>query len=266
MKQPQAIEEPVLPSASETCSLPITFGSLFAGIGGLDRGFELSGMTCRWQVEINQFCQQVLAKHWPNVTRLRDVRECGKHNLERVDVIGGGFPCQDISNAGKCVGIDGERSGLWSEFARIVCELRPRFVVVENVAALLIRGIDRVLGDLAGLGYDAEWDVLPAFAFGVSQPRRRVFIVAHRDQLGPSEKRIQPRGSKLRIGCDTAASHPRGWTPWAAESAVPRMAHGIPDRLDRVAAIGNAIVPQVAEWIGRRVMLAAGKTPASFVS
>lgn len=259
-------EHELLPSGSASCSLPLTFGSLFAGIGGLDRGFELAGMKCRWQVEINPFCQQVLAKHWPNVTRLRDVRECGKHNLERVDVIGGGFPCQDISNAGKCVGIDGERSGLWSEFARIVRELRPRFVVVENVAALLIRGIDRVLGDLAGLGYDAEWDVLPAFAFGVSQPRRRVFIVADCHKFGSREKRIQPRGPKLRIGGDTEASHSRGWTAWAAESAVPRMAHGIPDRLDRVAAIGNAIVPQVAEWVGRRIVDAAGRTPASFVS
>ena len=91
-----------------------TFGSLFAGIGGFDLGFERAGMVCRWQVEIDEFCQKVLAKHWPDVTRYGDVRECGKHNLEAVDLICGGFPCQDVSVAGKRAGLEGKRSGLWS--------------------------------------------------------------------------------------------------------------------------------------------------------
>lgn len=136
--------------------MPLTFISLFAGIGGIDLGLERAGMRCVAQVEIDDYATRVLAKHWPTVRRLRDVRSAGAHNLPRADVIAGGFPCQDISNAGRRAGIGGERSGLWAEYARIVRELRPRYVLVENVAALLSRGVDRVLGDLAALGYDAE--------------------------------------------------------------------------------------------------------------
>lgn len=157
----------------------ITFGSLFSGIGGLDLGFERAGFQVKWQVEIDDYATKVLAKHWPDVTRFRDVRECGKHNLTPVDLIAGGFPCQDISDAGKQAGIDGERSGLWAEFRRIICELRPRYVVVENVAALLHRGMGRVLGDLAACGYDAEWQIISAQSVGAPHLRERVFIVAY---------------------------------------------------------------------------------------
>src|SRR6187551_321237 len=125
-------------------------------------------MRCAWQVEIDPYCRRVLAKHWPDVRRHDDVRTFPPTDAGewRVDVICGGFPCQDISNAGKRAGIDGERSGLWAEYARIVRALRPSIVVVENVAALLNRGIERVLGDLAACGFDAEWEVLPAAAAG----------------------------------------------------------------------------------------------------
>jgi DNA (cytosine-5)-methyltransferase 1 len=158
---------------------PITFGSLFAGIGGFDLGFERAGMSCRWQVEIDDYATKVLKKHWPNVHRERDIRECGRHNLERVDVICGGFPCQDISYAGRGAGLDGERSGLFFEAVRVVCELRPRIVVLENVAALLTRGLDRVLGTLAEIGFDAEWHCIPAAALGAPHIRDRVFVVAY---------------------------------------------------------------------------------------
>lgn len=158
---------------------PFTFGSLFSGIGGLDLGLERAGMQCAWQVEIDDYATKVLQKHWPNVTRFRDVRACGEHNLAPVDLIAGGFPCQDISDAGKQAGIEGERSGLWAEFYRIICELRPRFVLVENVAALLHRGMGRVLGDLAAGGYDAEWQILSAESIGAPHLRERVFIVAY---------------------------------------------------------------------------------------
>src|SRR6185312_5367478 len=159
-------------------------GSLFAGIGGFDLGFERAGFKTIWQVEIDSFCRRVLAKHFPEAERFEDVRDCGKHNLRPVDVICGGFPCQDISNAGKRAGIDGERSGLWSEFARIIGELRPRFVVVENVAALLGRGMGRVLGDLAEIGYDAEWQVISAAEMGALHLRERVWIVAYPNTHG----------------------------------------------------------------------------------
>jgi site-specific DNA-cytosine methylase len=114
-----------------------TVGSLFAGIGGFDLGFTRAGFDVSWQVEIDSWCRKVLAKHFPESERFEDVRTVGKHNLSRVDVIVGGFPCQDISNAGLRAGIGGERSGLWGEYARIIGELRPHFVLVENVGALL---------------------------------------------------------------------------------------------------------------------------------
>ena len=123
----------------------LTVGSLFSGIGGFDLGLERAGMRVIWQSEIDPYASAVLKKHWPHVPNHGDVRTITADRVERPDVICGGFPCQDISNAGKRAGIDGERSGLWSEFARIIGDLRPGYVIVENVAALLGRGIERVL-------------------------------------------------------------------------------------------------------------------------
>lgn len=234
------------------------FGSLFSGIGGMDLGLERAGMECRWQVEIDEYASKVLAKHWPAVRRFRDVREVGKQNLEPVDLICGGFPCQDISNAGKRVGIDGERSGLWSEMVRVIRDLRPRFVLVENVAALLDRGMGRVLGDLAACGYDADWDVLPAFAFGAEHRRDRLFIIAYsnesrlqiRSNANPNSKNASVFGERLgfTIGTEMAGLERRGAARWRGNI------HGIPRRVDRIKCLGNAVVPQVAEWIGRRII------------
>lgn len=155
----------------------MTVGSLFTGIGGLDLALEHFGHRVIWQAESDGYARAVLAKHWPAVKCFEDVREIDATSPPP-DIICGGFPCQDISNAGKRVGIDGERSGLWSEFARIIRELRPRLVFVENVAALTVRGLDRVLGDLAALGFDAEWDVLRAADVGAPHLRARIFILA----------------------------------------------------------------------------------------
>lgn len=165
-------------------------GSLFTGIGGLDLGLQRAGFEIAWQVEIDEWCRRLLTQLWPEVPKYGDIRKCGVHNLEWVDVLCGGFPCQDISSAGKRAGIEGERSGLWREFARIIGELRPRYVLIENVAALLyaVRGPDRrkrpaaittVLRDLAERGYDAEWRVCSAAEFGAPHLRKRVFIVAY---------------------------------------------------------------------------------------
>lgn len=158
----------------------ISIGSLFSGIGGLELGLEWAGLgPTIWQVERDPFCQRILAKHWPTAERFDDVCTVGAHNLKPVDLICGGFPCQDLSYAGKGAGLAGARSGLWTEYARIVGELRPRFVVVENVAALAARGLDRVLGDLAALGYDAVWLPVRAADVGAPHRRERLFIVAY---------------------------------------------------------------------------------------
>ena len=237
----------------------LTVGSLFSGIGGLELGLERAGMQVTWQVELNEYASKILAKHWPNVHRERDVRECGGHNLAAVDLICGGFPCQDISNAGGRAGIAGERSGLWSEFARIIGELRPRYVVVENVAALLQRGMGRVLGDLAALGYDAEWHCIQAANLGAPHLRDRVFILADAGGLGRGESSEVPSGRKpffaLRRGDVSWLQdiHRREGGIWSTEPAVGRVADGVPHRVDRLRGLGNAVVPQVAELIGRHI-------------
>ena len=121
--------------------MTFTFGSLFAGIGGLDLGLERAGMVCSWQVEIDEYCRRVLAKHWPDVERFEDVRECGAHNLEPIDLICGGFPCQPHSVAGKRKGAADDRD-LWPEYFRIVAELRPRYVLAENVPGIVTTYLD----------------------------------------------------------------------------------------------------------------------------
>ena len=235
--------------------MTLTFGSLFAGIGGFDLGFERAGMTCKWQVEIDDYATRVLEKHWPSVHRERDIKQCGKHNLEQVDVICGGFPCQDISYAGRGAGLDGERSGLFFEAVRVVRELRPRVVVLENVAALLTRGLDRVLGTLAEIGYDAEWHCIPAGYFGTHFRRDRIFIVAY-----------SPKSCCLRWGRQW--ENTRGtWSQQQFEGLVQRelqlcvpagkmqrISDGVSNRVDRLRGLGNAVVPQVAEWIGKQVV------------
>ena len=276
----------------------LTFGSLFAGIGGFDLGLERAGMRCVWQVENDPYAIRVLEKHWPAVRRWPDVRTFPPTQdwnafctWPYADLICGGFPCQDISNAGRRVGIHGERSGLWRDFARIVGVVRPRFVLVENSAALLGRGIGDVLADLARFGYDAEWDCLPCAAFGALHIRNRVFLLAY-----PNE-RFQTIGRHREVGREqreesvekAAGKTARGFawnnvhdsyrrrrgTPqetvfagrggielsdwWASEPGVGRVVDGLSAGLDatrrnRCRCLGNAVVPQVAEWLGRRIL------------
>jgi DNA (cytosine-5)-methyltransferase 1 len=157
------------------------FGSLFSGIGGFDLGLERAGMVCAWQVEIEKNCLKLLADKFPDARRYEDVRTVGRSNLEPVDLICGGFPCQDLSIAGKREGLTGERSGLWFEFARIIEELKPGWVVIENVPGLLSSNKGRdfavVLSGLVERGYGVCWRVLDSQYFRVAQRRRRVFIV-----------------------------------------------------------------------------------------
>jgi len=320
MTTPQDTGEP---SVASLGSKPLTFGSLFAGIGGFDLGLERAGMRCEWQVEIDPYARAVLAKHWPDVRRHEDVRTFPPKEGEwGVDVICGGFPCQDISVAGKGAGLAGARSGLWYEYARIIGELRPRYVIVENVAAILTRGADVVLGTLATLGYDAEWHVIPASAVGAPHRRDRLWIIAFRNadsqreagdgisdakhgRAVPAQARRQPAG--VGCECDVAdaegigrraglceddaeqdghqpsdgcgdvadadhagrikqrrpepvsaeqlAAQCGGW--WSVEPDVGRVAHGVPSRVDRLRCLGNAVVPQIVEVIGRAIVEAA---------
>jgi DNA (cytosine-5)-methyltransferase 1 len=287
----------------------LNVGSLFSGIGGLDLGLERAGMRVLWQVECDPYARAVLARRFPGATLYADVREVGASKpcsrgsrLRRVP-LPGHLGCRTAQRALT------SRSGLWSEFARIVRELRPSYVLVENVPALLVGGMERVVGDLAACGYDAEWDCFPAapsvpltsvIAFswlptpsaaggGYNQSdspnaavRPSLEMMARR-ALWPTPTRGVPQnghalagsnadgcgGSRLPDAAGARSSRRvlsgqaegresfgrperSGW--WDAEPDVGRVAHGVPARVDRLRCLGNAVVPQVAEWIGRRIL------------
>ena len=233
---------------------------LFSGIGGFSLGLERAGMETVAFCEIDPKARKVLAKHWPHVPVFEDVKTLNKGLLDEknisVDLICGGFPCQDISFAGKGAGIEGERSGLWTEYARIIGELRPQYAIVENVSALLGRGLDRVLGDLAQIGYDAEWHCIPASAVGHPQRRDRIWIVAY-----SSSRRMEGNISTSlhRLYEIPWSENERRATEWRKRSDLPtpylcRSSDGVPDRMDRLKQLGNAVVPQIPELIGKAIM------------
>jgi DNA (cytosine-5)-methyltransferase 1 len=212
---------------------PLTFGSLFSGIGGFDLGFQRAGMVCRWQVEIDAACRQVLARHWPDVPRYEDVKNVGDGTLAPVDVICGGFPCQDVSVAGKRAGLAGERSGLWFEFHRILGELHPRWAVIENVPGLLSsnggRDFAAIVSGLVELGYRVAWRVLDAQYFGVAQRRRRVFLVA---SLGT--------GSAAQVLFESEGG---GWHPAPSRASGARVAPTIESGANRVSGRQGELCP-----------------------
>lgn len=323
----------------------LTVGSLFSGIGGLELGLERTGgFRTIWNCEVDEYASAVLRKHWPDVPNLGDITKVDWNGVERPDIICGGFPCQDISIAGKGKGIqEGTRSGLWFEFAKAIRILRPRYVLVENVPMLAQRGLSRVLASLAHDGYDAEWFTLSAAEAGAWHRRERIFIIAHPDGLGrdgekdagtlrdveigavgsegqegrrlgpePGHGRDVPNADDRRrvhgqaeiepaeagehaqrqfitsgedvpdaLRLDMEGHRPGGEqitptyvveglsrrhrernraTLWAAEPGVDRVADGVPNRVDRIKCLGNAVVPQVAEIIGEMIIMREGMT------
>jgi DNA (cytosine-5)-methyltransferase 1 len=331
----------------------LTVGSLFSGIGGLELGLERTGgFRTIWHCEIEPYPSAILAERWPGVPNLGDITKVDWAEVIRPDVLCGGFPCQDISNAGKRAGIGGEKSGLWKHYLKAIGELRPRYVLAENVAALVNRGLDVVLADLAALRYDAEWDIISAASVGAPHLRERIFIVAYSDfcrpcrnnpesrtagsskrkprtgcfessnssgemaydsrlrrlDLQPEQNRGQgrkpplieaapsgreseeiphPAGQRLHLDLPTERQNPEkskaslpdadrprlqeagaeqqaarasrdSW--WETEPDVGRMVDGIPRGLDsfvwreRIKALGNAVIPQVAERVGRSIL------------
>lgn len=225
-------------------------GSLFSGIGGIDLGLERAGMKVVWQVENNEFCQKVLKRHWPEVPCYGDIKEIDFTTLPAVDLICGGFPCQPWSNAGRRQGTADARN-LWPETLRAVRESKPRWCLFENVPGILThKYFGRIIGDLAESGYCVEWSVLSACSMGAPHSRERLFILSYSDSVNDS---IQSR-EKEKIFERTWGTESRRVSGWTSEPDVGRVAHGIPARVDRLKCLGNAVVPQVAEWIGRRIM------------
>ena len=252
---------------------------LFSGIGGFSLGLEATkGFQTIAFCEIDPFCRKVLAKHWPDVSCFEDITKLGEselHDLGQVDVICGGFPCQDISCAGKGAGIHAARSGLWWEMLRIIRLVRPRYVLVENVAALLNRGLDEVLGSLAESRYDAEWQMLSASSVGAPHRRERVFVVAHARGKYWSGKYIFTKNggnsdkwwndSKKwgldwefpEMGTKTIPGLPRMWKGCEDQTRVCRMDDGISGGIhlnNRLRGLGNAICPPVAQYVGQCVL------------
>lgn len=233
---------------------------LFSGIGGFSLGLERSGgfQTVAF-CEIEPFCRAVLAKHWPGVPCYDDVRSLNTERLAAdgisVDAICGGFPCQDISIAGEGAGLAGARSGLWREYARLIRELRPRLAIIENVSALMGRGGDEVAADLVSLGFQIWPFVVGAAHTGARHHRKRAFLLAYaRGQGLPVSERArwrEPREEAAEVGQAVAQRH-----GWPAEPGVVRVAHGVPNRVDRIKSLGNAVCPQVAEAIGRAILAA----------
>lgn len=323
----------------------IKFLSLFAGIGGFDLGLERAGMKCVGQVEIDQFCQRVLAKHWPDVKRIGDIRNVSGTEFGTVELICGGFPCQPFSTAGKRRGAKDDRY-LWPEMVRVIEAIRPTWVIGENVAGIVSMALDQVHSDLESIGYAVQSFIIPACAVDAPHRRDRVWIVAYSKGEGvPGIKRnickeecgsgkplfqwisvagenvsysyssgfgerrrpepIQPehgtikcvgkdvadsdiRGNKIRNALqkssdvineschvsntinngsyraewnasESSKNEPNNWVfericTWLPEPGLGRVAHGVPGRVDRLRCLGNAVVPQIVEEIGKAIM------------
>jgi DNA (cytosine-5)-methyltransferase 1 len=208
---------------------------LFAGIGGFSLGLDRTGgfKTVAF-CEIDPQARLVLQKHWPNAPIFEDVSTLTKDQIDaQIEVITGGFPCQDISTAGGGSGLEGKRSGLWYEFHRLIKEIQPRYAIIENVSALRGRGLDQVLGSLAEIGYDAEWHCIPASAVGAPHRRDRIWIVAYPAGIRPSRSGLFRRSSDSTADthreADWFIDGGKGKTgSWNIEPNVGRVAHGVP--------------------------------------
>lgn len=279
----------------------ITIGSLFSGIGGFELGLEraIPNSKTIWQCEQNEFCRKVLKKHWPDATIYTDITKMDTQNVPFVDIMCGGFPCQDISLAGKGEGLNGKKSSLWWFMHGCISRLRPSVIVLENVPAITFRGGIDVVGAITELGYDCEWGIIPAGGpkgFGAPHLRKRWFLIgyithptrgtsSHRKRRTEEETQRETRESssiagKFHCGTDTNgnATHPNHrpksekiqtgrekyvmrnsgknnyWSGFPTQSPLCGRDDGISHRVDRLKALGNAIVPQCSEYIGKRIL------------
>ena len=249
----------------------IKIGSLFSGIGGFELGLEraIPNSKTIWQVEQNKFCQKVLKKHWPKAKIYDDVKNITAQNVEPIDLLCGGFPCQDISQAGKMRGInEGKKSSLWWTMLRIISELEPKIVILENVLAIIPNGGSEVVGSLASIGYNCEWSIISARQFGAPHIRKRWFCVAYPNM--PSNRHgttapidmaksginsIQKCHWRSYLQSGENNPGPGYWKKISGITPIHRLDDGFSRKVDRhrresILAYGNAIVPQCSEYIG----------------
>jgi DNA (cytosine-5)-methyltransferase 1 len=246
----------------------LSHGSLFSGIGGFELGAEWAGIPTYWNCDINEWNRKLLKHRFPNTEQYDDIRTLTKPR--KVNIISGGFPCQDISGANtKAKGIKGHRSGLWGEMYRIVGEVRPDYIIIENSPNLAFRGFERVLCDLSEIGYDAEWQCLSATTFGFRHRRERIYVIAYpnthskfSDRMGNTfidvarfkdPKEWSEIRSEFRLDTKEMVFKQDQWGSdgqnTIAEPLLCGAGDGIPERMDRLAGLGNAIVPFIGYYL-----------------
>jgi len=234
---------------------------LFSGIGGFSLGLEKSHFETVAFCEIDPYCRKVLAKHWPEIPIYEDVTKARFEEVGPVDMVTAGFPCQDISLAGQGAGLEGERSGLFWQILRTASVVGRPKLLLENVAALLDRGLCTVLGAMAQIGYDAEWHCIPACFVGAWTKRDRIWVYAN-----PREKHVEGVGKgPIFEQSDLSREPARIFERWPGRSNLPQSrlagtSDGLRNRLD---AIGNTIVPQIPEMIGYAILATYDKKEGS---
>tara|TARA_R110002111_G_scaffold41099_1_gene76444 strand:+ start:200 stop:982 length:783 start_codon:yes stop_codon:yes gene_type:complete len=244
---------------------------LFSGIGGFSLGLEWAGMSTVAFCELDPYCVKVLNKHWPDTPIHNDVKELDGHQYRgSVELVCGGFPCQPFSDAGPKNGTSDDRH-LWPEMFRIIKECRPRWVIGENVSGFINMALDDVCLNLESEGYEVRTFVLPACSVDARHRRDRVFIVGYTREWGELQNVPNPNNQGLQgraIPCNTESEGPTaeqliaGYSErlsggnWPSESGILRISHGVPNRVDRVKAVGNAVVPQLIKTIGELVLAA----------
>jgi len=230
---------------------------LFSGIGGFALAAQWAGMETVAFCEIDEFCHKVLSKNFPNILIHNDIKTLNGADYAGIDIVTGGFPCQDISRAGKGAGLLGSRSGLWHEMHRVIKEIRPRWVVIENSSSLRSNGLAPILQDLWEIGFDAEWHIIPASAIGCCHTRDRTWIIANANSGGREAERVtksmgeilnSEAYKQLPIAESGRFLGPKGWVP---QSRMDRIIDDVPGRVGEISGYGNAIVPQVAYEILR---------------
>jgi DNA (cytosine-5)-methyltransferase 1 len=232
--------------------MTLTVGSLFSGIGGLDLGLERAGMNVIWQSEIDPYACRVLSKHWPEVPNHGDIKAIKWGDVVRPDVICGGYPCQPFSLTGHRKGEQDERH-LWPWVKDAISELRPKYAILENVRGHLSMGGLSVIGDLASIGYDAEWRVISASSVGAPHRRDRIVIVGYPHSKPKTQRKLDGT-SPIPMECMGDASWLRAFRWPTNQPGMVGVANGVSNGMDRRRGLGNAVVPQVAEVIGRLVI------------
>lgn len=228
----------------------LTVGSLFTGIGGIDLGLEKTGkFEVIWQSEVDPFCNDLLEKRWPGVERYGDIAGIPE-SARKPNVLCGGFPCQPVSTANPKRRGKADERWLWPDFFECIRRMGPDYVIVENVRGLLQGGLDGILGDLANIGYDAEWDCISASALGAPHVRDRVFLVAYPGSVGRQWRCIFHEVARQVEAMRCGEGDRR---PWSSESRPIGVAYGIPKRVDRLRSLGNSVVPVIPEMIGNAI-------------